>query len=155
MSVTQLDGNLPPVPVKTSLAPKPSFTAYVWRGDKFDDIGTGETQGSGHLLRLHLGAKPGDVIELRAVESAFYPGYRRPEFQEPKPTFLAFFAGTDDRAGTAWPHDDGKGHRLKLRCTILDGTDIELRDTGSYMPADAWKPPIRMRIPRHRPRANW
>lgn len=145
--------NPPPLPVVVPATPRPSLMAYVWRGDKYDDIGLGLTSGDGHRVTFHLGAAQDEVIELRAVEEDFYPGHLRPHVRGPQPTFTAFFADTECRAGTAWPHDDGKGHRLKLRCSLADGTVIELRSSGHYTP-EGDNRPTRSRKPSHRPRTN-
>ena len=144
--------NLPPLPV-APLPIRPSLTPYVWRGDKFDEIGTGVTSEDGHLVHFSLGVQPGEVVELRAVEEQDYPGQQRPGQGAPKPTFLAFFDGTERRAGTVWPHEDGKGHRLKPRTTIPDGAVIALRTTG-YFTKDCLRAPSRHRAARHRPHIN-
>lgn len=147
--------NLPPPPeTPPPDLPRPSLLAYVWRGDKFDEIGAGVTQGTGHLVRLSLGAAKTEVIELRGLDPAFYPGQQRPGLSEPHPTFLAFFAGTGDRAGTAWPHPDGKGHRLKLRHPLQDGAEIELRASGHFLAAGENRAPIRKRRPGYHPRIS-
>ena len=146
-----MDYNPPPVPDRTPRPPEASLIAYVWRGDKFDDIGLAMTDGEGHLIRFALGVDQREVLELRGVDPAFYPGYL--VGNAPQPTFLAFFAGTEERAGTAWPHPDGKGHRLKLRHSLADGAELLLRASGHYTgEADSRK--MRHRKPRHRPRIN-
>ncbi|WP_156901579.1 hypothetical protein [Azohydromonas australica] len=53
--------DLPPLPETPSPElPRPLLLVYVWRGDKFDEIGSGETQGTGHPVGLHLGADKSD-----------------------------------------------------------------------------------------------
>ena len=147
----RMEANLPPVPVFAPEVSRASLVAYVWRGDKFDEIGLGMTQGQGHLVRFALGVDGREVVELRGVEPAFYPGH--PVGQGVQPTFLAFLAGTDVRAGTAWPHPDGKGHRLKLRHSLQDGAEIELRSSGDYSDS-ADNRRISTRRPKHRPKIN-
>jgi hypothetical protein len=147
-----LQENLPPIPDQQPEAPQASLIAYVWRGDKFDEIGLALTQGEGHLIDFHLGAEQTEVIELRGIKEIFYPGYQATK-GDPKPTFLAFFFGTEIRAGTAWPHQDGKGHRLKLRQPIPDGAKIELRATGHFV-ADSGNRRLRTHRPSTRPRIS-
>ncbi len=146
-----MEANPPPVPDFTPEVPRASLVAYVWRGDKFDEIGLGMTKGQGHLVRFALGVDQKEAIELRGVNSAYYPGYLIGPVL--KPTFLAFFAGTETRAGTAWPHPDGKGHRLKLRHSLNDGAEVELRSSGDYSDS-ADNRRIRNRRPKHRPKIN-
>lgn len=133
---------LPPSPMLTLLPARPSLIAYVWHGDKFDEIGTAATQGFGHVLHLALGALKTDVIELRARDPDFYPHGQAADGRTP--TFRAFIAGTTQQAGTVWAHPDGLGHRLKLRQDLADGTTIELRPAA---PAETAKPrrPVRRR----------
>lgn len=103
-------------------------------------------------MRFDLGAEKSEFIELRGLKERFYPGQQITK-GDPKPTFLAFFAGSNDRAGTAWPHEDGKGHRLKLRQALEDGVEIELRSTGHFtVKGDNRR--IRARKPAHRPRGD-
>jgi hypothetical protein len=145
----KIDANLPPEPNNIPETPRLSQTLYVWRGDKFDQIGLAMTQGQNHLARFDLGVQQNEVIEIRATAPEFYPG-RQKSRGETKPSHLAFFAGTGERAGTAFPHEDGKGHRLKLRIAIPDGAEIELRDSGHYRKAGDQQP-TRSRQPTRRP----
>lgn len=133
---------LPPSPMSIMPPARPSLIAFVWHGDKFDEIGTAATQGSGHVLHLALGALKTDVIELRARDPSFYP--QGPAAHGRIPTFRAFLADTDRQVGTAWAHADGLGHRLKLRRDIADGTTQDLRPA---MPAQSANPrrPVRKR----------
>jgi len=105
----------------------------VWRGDKFDEVGIGITTESGHCLRFFLGAAVQEVVELRALDEVFYPGLSAKKDEPARPSFIAFFDGTEERAGTVWPHSDGKGHRLKLRTAIADDSLVELRNTGHFL----------------------
>jgi hypothetical protein len=87
-----MDANLPPNPIPIVEKPTASLMAYVWRGDKFDEIGLARTNPAGHLVRFDLGAEKSEVIELKGLKERFYPGQQITK-GDPKPTFLAFFAG--------------------------------------------------------------
>jgi hypothetical protein len=91
-----------------------------------------------------------EVVELRALDEVFYPGLSAQKDDTPRPSFTAFFDGTEERAGTVWPHSDGKGHRLKLRSTIADDSLVELRTTGHYVSQDDARTLAKRRS--HRPR---
>jgi len=68
--------NLPPLPgTEDPDTPKPSFTAYILRGQQWVEIGvaTPHPDGKGHQLCLDIAPEDGDVIELRALEPRHYP----------------------------------------------------------------------------------
>lgn len=118
---------------------QPSYVAWLDRNDQYHEIGLVMFKAETHLLHCQLGPLKGEIIELRAVADEFKPGALKPERdrkktekQEPKPSYFAFTPGTDIRIGTAFPHHDGKGHRLKLRTDLADGAIIELRHSGHY-----------------------
>lgn len=115
----------PPEPErKRAHVPQRSYIAYVWRGDKFDEIGSAMTRLDGHDLTLTLGTRSGEVIELRSAEDRFNAGIPKIAQAAPQPSVTAFIAQTQVRTGTAFPHKDGKAHRLKCRTDPPDGTMI-------------------------------
>lgn len=68
--------NLPPLPgTAKPEAPRPSYTAYILRGQEWVEIGmaTPHPDGKGHQLRLDIAPEDGDVIELRALDPKHYP----------------------------------------------------------------------------------
>jgi hypothetical protein len=117
---------------------RPSYVAYVDRGNQHHEIGIAISKGDKHFLPCHIGPIRNEIVELSAVDPDFYPGIRkkvRGEPSIPKPSFEAFVAGTSDRIGTAFPHQNHEGHRLKFRRDLPDGTIVELRPTEHYYPA--------------------
>jgi hypothetical protein len=115
---------------------RPSFVA-MREGDNVE-IGLAGTHGENeaHFLICYLGIVAGEIIELRAVDTEFNPGSMKKKRGEKDPqlkaSFLAYWAGTEERIGTVFPNKDGKGHRAKFRIDIPDGYLIELRHSGFY-----------------------
>ena len=86
--------NLPPLPGAEEPPTQTSLTAYILRGREWVEIGTAKAHpdGKGHQLRLDVAPADGEVIELRAVDPAYYPGQhaarrsgRRKWYSRPKP----------------------------------------------------------------------
>jgi hypothetical protein len=71
--------NLPPLPGTEEPPTNTSLIAYILRGREWVEIGIAKAHpdGKGHQLRLEIAPVDGEVIELRAVDSAYYPGHQR------------------------------------------------------------------------------
>lgn len=52
--------NSPPIPVQET--PKASLIVYVWRGDKFDEIGLAMIKADGHLLLTIFASLSGRLL---------------------------------------------------------------------------------------------
>jgi hypothetical protein len=78
-TVNVMTKNLPPFPGAEEPPAELSLIAYILRGREWVQIGTATAHpdGKGHRLQLEIAPADGDVIELRAVDYAYYPGNQR------------------------------------------------------------------------------
>ena len=87
--------NPPPLPGAGEPPTYTSLIAYILRGREWVEIGIAKAHPDGkrHQLRLDIGVEDGEFIELRAIDSAYFPGHqaaqrggrRRKWYARPRP----------------------------------------------------------------------